>query len=186
MTHAAIILAGGRARRLGGASKPDLEVGGRTLLERSLDAAAGASTVVVVGPVAPRDGVIVTREDPPGGGPVAGLAAGLASLGELDGDVLVLACDMPQVGEAVPALLAAASSARDGAWLVDKDGREQPLAAVYRADSLRAALAGLKPDGASMRQLITDLSMADVSDERAASRDIDTWDDLDHHRKEQS
>ncbi|WNM25450.1 molybdenum cofactor guanylyltransferase [Demequina capsici] len=185
MTLAAIILAGGRARRLGGASKPDLEVDGRTLLDLTLEAAAAASTIVVVGPVDVPPGVMVTREDPPGGGPVAGIAAGLDVVGERSGDVLVLACDMPRIGRAVPELVEAAASAPDGAWLVDGEGREQPLAAVYRIASLRGALADLHPDGASMRQLISDLVMADVPDDGAASRDVDTWDDLDHHRKEQ-
>lgn len=79
----AVVLAGGAARRLGGASKPDLIVGGSTLLDLALGACAttGARPVVVVGPPhLAGDGVIVTREDPPGGGPVAGLEAGLAAL----------------------------------------------------------------------------------------------------------
>ena len=79
----AVILAGGRASRLGGASKPDVRVGGRRLLERVLAAtvAAGVRRTVVVGPsglVAPP--VLSALEDPPFGGPVAGIAAGLAAL----------------------------------------------------------------------------------------------------------
>jgi molybdopterin-guanine dinucleotide biosynthesis protein A len=46
----AVILAGGRARRLGGADKPGLTVGGRTLAEAVLSAVAGAAMVIVVGP----------------------------------------------------------------------------------------------------------------------------------------
>lgn len=79
----AIILAGGRAGRLGGASKPDLVVGGRRLLETAIEAArsAGCRSIVVVGPPSlEAPGCLVVREDPPFGGPVAGLAAGLAAL----------------------------------------------------------------------------------------------------------
>ena len=62
-----IVLAGGRARRLGGQDKPDLVVGGSTLLAAVLGAggSAGAAPVIVVGP--PRaglDGIRVVREEP--------------------------------------------------------------------------------------------------------------------------
>jgi molybdopterin-guanine dinucleotide biosynthesis protein A len=52
---AAIVLAGGRAARLGGADKPGLVVGTRTLLAAVVSAAAeaGAGQVVVVGPARP-------------------------------------------------------------------------------------------------------------------------------------
>jgi len=54
---AAIILTGGRARRLGGTSKPDLVVDGRTLLATTIAAcqAQGARLVVTVGPDNGRD-----------------------------------------------------------------------------------------------------------------------------------
>ncbi|WP_173921366.1 molybdenum cofactor guanylyltransferase [Agromyces sp. Marseille-P2726] len=86
----AIILAGGRAERLGGASKPDLVVGGRSLLSIAIDAArtVGCARIIVVGPSeldAP--GCTVVREDPPFGGPVAAVAAGLAALGVPGGRV---------------------------------------------------------------------------------------------------
>ncbi|MEL3949629.1 NTP transferase domain-containing protein, partial [Streptomyces sp. LNU-CPARS28] len=44
----AVVLAGGRAARLGGADKPGVRVGGRALLDRVLAACAGAGTTVVV------------------------------------------------------------------------------------------------------------------------------------------
>ncbi|WP_263167868.1 DUF6457 domain-containing protein [Streptomyces sp. SCSIO ZS0520] len=77
----AVILAGGGARRLGGADKPGLRVGGRRLLDRVLTACADAERTVVV--AAPRPTVRPvhwTREEPPGSGPVAALAAGLRAL----------------------------------------------------------------------------------------------------------
>ncbi|MCV7084044.1 NTP transferase domain-containing protein [Mycolicibacterium insubricum] len=75
MRFDAIVLAGGRARRLDGADKPNLLVGGRRLIDVALDAVAGAAHIVVVGPS--RDlpeAVIQTREDPPFAGPAAAVA----------------------------------------------------------------------------------------------------------------
>ncbi|WP_165840672.1 NTP transferase domain-containing protein, partial [Streptomyces scopuliridis] len=45
----AIVLAGGAAKRLGGADKPGVRVGGRSLLDRVLAACEGAARTVVVG-----------------------------------------------------------------------------------------------------------------------------------------
>ena len=67
----AIILAGGRARRLGGRDKPGEIVGGVPLIERVASAVPYAERLIVVGEpraLAGRDAVF-TREHPPGGGP---------------------------------------------------------------------------------------------------------------------
>ncbi|MET7461892.1 NTP transferase domain-containing protein [Nonomuraea sp. NPDC005501] len=88
-----VVLAGGEARRLGGADKPGLVVGGRTLLERVVAAVPGAGRVVVVGPERELPGVVFTREDPPGGGPVPALRAGLREV--TAPRVVLLAADLP-------------------------------------------------------------------------------------------
>lgn len=189
----AIILAGGRAERLGGASKPDLVVGGRSLLSTAIEAAraAGCARIIVVGPPeldAP--GCTVVREDPPFGGPVAAVAAGLAALDAAAGrvgDVLVLACDMPDAADAVRRLRAAlpGADAGDGVCLVDGDGRRQWLAAIYSRSSLERALGELDAQsgvaGASMRRLAASLELASVAD-GGSTHDIDTWSDLERAR----
>lgn len=200
----AIILTGGRARRLGGVDKASVRIGDATLLEHALEAVSGSDDIVVVGPTVPGlEGIRFAREDPPGGGPVAGITAGLAALAGETNRVLVLACDMPHVAQAVPVLLeatvwmdaargaTAASDSRedrapgaDGAWGVDDDGRAQPLCAVYRRDALHRALDALgEPAGSSMRALSGGLEMTDVPIGRAA-RDADTWDDVKALREE--
>ncbi|MET9952285.1 DUF6457 domain-containing protein [Streptomyces sp. NPDC006339] len=79
----ALVLAGGAARRLGGADKPAVRVGGRPLLDRVLAGCRDARrTVVVADPRPTARPVEWTRESPPGGGPVAALAAGLRHLAE--------------------------------------------------------------------------------------------------------
>ena len=174
----AIIVAGGAGSRLGGASKPDLDVGGTRLLDRALAAVAGAAAVVVVGGPR-REGVPWTVEDPPGSGPAAGLAAGLAALAA-DGRVpsavtVVLGVDTPLAGAAVPALAAAADGGR-GAWLVDAEGFAQPLLAAYPTAGL-AARCGGSHVGVSLRRLVDGLPMGEVADVDGVARDLDTWDD---------
>ena len=95
-----VILAGGRGSRLGGQDKAALVVGGRSLVERLLRDVDLGGTVVVVGrtplPPAP-DGrtVLQTLEDPPDGGPVAGIAAGLDALSDVPTEwVAVAAVDV--------------------------------------------------------------------------------------------
>jgi len=174
----AIVLAGGRARRLGGAAKPQLTVGGRTLLDAAVAAVAGAGRIVVVGPEQPVTGSVTwRREDPPGGGPVAALAAGLpATTAPV---VVVLAGDLPAIAPAVPHLIAALPP--DGAAvLTDGEGRANYLAAAWRRSTLVAALAVVGPAaGAPMRAVIAAAPrVVPVPDAGGWGRDCDTWDEL--------
>lgn len=182
----ALVLAGGQGLRLGGVVKADVLLGGRTLLDRALDATADARRVVVVGPPAlARPGVGTTLEDPPAGGPAAGVAAGLRALDAagppLADRVLVLACDMPLAGAAVPALreLLDADASADGAVLVDDEGHAQSLAAVYRSAPLRAAVGAREADGGvhgcSVRRLVAGLRLIGLPGSAEAARDADTW-----------
>ncbi|MBT2404063.1 MULTISPECIES: NTP transferase domain-containing protein [unclassified Streptomyces] len=184
MSYDAIVLAGGAARRLGGADKPALPVGGRPLLDRVLDACADARTTVVVGGRRPTARPVRwTREDPPGGGPVAAVDAGLRqSTAPL---VLVLSADLPFLDrDTVQALLTAPGPADDGAMLQDADGRDQPLVAAYRAEPLRREIALLATEhgtlgGLPLRALTAELGLARVTGAAAlASFDCDTWEDL--------
>ncbi|MGZ4699436.1 MAG: molybdenum cofactor guanylyltransferase, partial [Oryzihumus sp.] len=94
----AVVLAGGTAARMGGIDKASIEVDGVTLLERSLAATASAVEVVVVGTEVPTSRPVTwTREDPAGGGPAAGLLAGLDRFLRPPDLVCVLAVDTPRV-----------------------------------------------------------------------------------------
>jgi molybdopterin-guanine dinucleotide biosynthesis protein A len=138
--YTAVVLAGGRAARLGGRAKPQIEVGGRTMLTAVLEAVVDARRRVVVGPRQPvQDDVVVVREEPPGGGPVAALRAGLA---EVPTEVVaVLAGDLPFLTSAVVTDLRERLDG-DGVLVVDEGGREQWLLGVWRTEALRAAAAG--------------------------------------------
>jgi molybdopterin-guanine dinucleotide biosynthesis protein A len=181
-----VVLAGGDSRRLG-RDKLAVELAGRPVLDHLLDgvrAVAADVPVVAVGPSRPT-GVPVTwvREQPAGGGPVAGLARALDVRPSDDALVAVLAGDQPFAGEGLAALLAACGP--DGAsdpdvegWLgVDADGREQPLLAVYRCGALRRAI-GAWPSGRSVRSVVRDLRVAGVGVPALATLDVDTEDDV--------
>ncbi len=172
-----MILAGGAARRMGGIDKAEVMLGEARLLDRALEAVAGADRVVVVGPRRPApDGVLWTREEPPGGGPVPALAAGLA---HVSADVVVvLAVDMPFVDEAVVDRLLAALESVEGAVLTDAVGRDQPLAGAYRTGPLLGRLDALpQHPGASVGDVVGALSLTRVP-AAAAALDCDTWDDV--------
>ncbi|MDX6314689.1 MAG: hypothetical protein QOF44_4153 [Streptomyces sp.] len=189
MKHAAydaVVLAGGAARRLGGADKPGLPVAGRALIDRVLDACAGAGTTVVVGPRRPTTRpVLWSREDPPGGGPLAALGAGLR--GVTAEYVLLLAADLPFLTRTTAdALLTelSAGPSDEGVVLTDPDGRDQPLAAAYRTEALRRELALIATEhggvaGLPLRLLTHQLALRRLPDPTGnASFDCDTWDDL--------
>lgn len=176
-TWDAIILGGGAGERLGGVVKSDLVLGERSLLDLARAAVTGAEETVIVG--GPRqDGALWAVEDPPGGGPAAGVLAGLRALAvgrDPASWTVVLAVDTPGAAQAVPALLAA--RAEDGAWLVEADGRHQPLLAVYRT----AAFAhNGEVHGAPMRTLVNGFRMVAVVDSWRSARDVDTWDDVEY------
>jgi molybdopterin-guanine dinucleotide biosynthesis protein A len=180
----AVVLTGGTARRMGGADKAALQVDGVSLLERSLAATVSAREVVVVGAeVATSRPVTWTAEEPPSGGPAAAVLAGLDAL-RLDPElVVVLAVDMPRVTAATVARLVWAAEADptvDGAVLLDREGRRQPLAASYRRTALvaaRPARPGLE-HGLPMRRLVGALRLADVPAVGDEGMDVDTWADL--------
>lgn len=179
----AVVLAGGRGSRLGGVSKADLVVGGERLLDQVLRAASGARTTVVVGDVAVPPGVALTREDPPGTGPAAGLAAGLTAVPQPAPWTLVLACDLPDAPAAVGALLAGASDEEgvDGWCLRGDAGQLEWLLGLYRSDALRRARDAYGDcRNRSVRGMLAPLSLAAVDPGPASTDDLDTW--ADHAR----
>ncbi|HET6651364.1 MAG TPA: NTP transferase domain-containing protein [Nocardioides sp.] len=180
----AVVLAGGTAARMGGVDKASIELDGVTLLERALAATLPAVEVVVVGAEVPTSRPVTwTREDPVGGGPAAGLLAGLDRFARPPDLVCALAVDMPKVNAGTVARLTwavEADPASDGAVLVDPGGRRQPLAAVYRVSSLQAARPVSRQDehGLAVRRLVDGLDLADVAAVGDEARDIDSWTDL--------
>ena len=173
--YAAVVLAGGRAARLGGRAKPQLQVGGRTMLATVLDAVADARPRVVVGPPQPvADGVVLVREQPPGGGPVAAMRTGVAAV---DTDVVaVLAGDLPFVTASLVRELRARLT-DDGVLVTDDAGRDQYLLGVWRAAPLRRVLAGAQGP-VPVRRVVAALSVTRYRPGRAPGTPA-PWTDCD-------
>lgn len=174
-----VVLAGGTGARLGGADKASIEVGGRTLLDRALEAMIDVGEVVVVGDPVPTDRpVTFVREDPVGGGPAAALLAGLRAFAVRPAWVAVLAVDMPGVSPETFRRLGR-GQARDGAVLVDGDGRRQTLCAVYVTDALEANRPAYEEEhGLPLHRLLAGLELADVPATGIEARDVDSWEDV--------
>jgi len=178
---AAVVLAGGRARRLGGVDKPALSVGDRTLLDGVLAACDGAEPIVVVGPPRPTARpVLWEREEPSHGGPLAALAAGLRAVPAGVEVTALLAADLPNLTRGtLRRLHEALGEDRDGALLVDAAGLRQWLCGVWRTEAVRAALAAAgDPTDRPVRALLGRLDAAEVAAEPGEAFDVDTPDDL--------
>jgi molybdopterin-guanine dinucleotide biosynthesis protein A len=187
----AIVLAGGRATRLGGTSKAAISLDGRSLLEHTLESLSRARRIVVVGDeadilrAAPGANILIAREYPIFAGPAAAIAAGVSAL-ETDTAsdfTVVLACDMPAVGGAIDALLAVVQNHTTGVVAVSGDGRAQPLVGAYSTPELAKCVARHRDDGdlanLSVRVLLSGLDATLVRVPEGATDDVDTWADAD-------
>ena len=178
-----VVLAGGRSRRFG-SDKLEADLDGRSLLDATLASVPAALPVVVVGPERPvRRSVRFAREEPPGGGPTAGLVAGLTAA--LDGGaetISTLPGDAPAAGSAVPVLLAALGP-DDLVVAHGADGQVFPLQLGCTAAGARRVVEAAGPTGgagASVRRLLESLvpPPGRVVLEPLALADVDTRADL--------
>jgi molybdopterin-guanine dinucleotide biosynthesis protein A len=171
-----------------GSHKPSLVVGGLPMVARVLTAARPRPVLVVGRSDDVPDGIPVVAEDPPGGGPVAAIAAGLGHLRRPTDVVVVLAADLPFVTSAhLDRLVSAALDQPAGsgpAVTADVDGRLNWLCSAWRHGVLDAAIAHLgDPAGRSMRDLVAGLRPVEVADPDHVADDVDTPDDLEDARR---
>ena len=175
-----VVLAGGSSRRFG-SDKLAALLDGRPVLDHCLAGVPSGWELVVVGPerAVPVPATFV-RESPPGGGPLAGVAAGLAVVTT---DVVCLAPgDTPRAGEVLLGLVGVlvADPTVAAAVHVDGGGRPNPLLAGYRTEALRRAMPS-DADGLPARTLLS-IPRREV---RAPFevRDVDTPEDLESARR---
>jgi molybdopterin-guanine dinucleotide biosynthesis protein A len=184
---AAIVLAGGQARRFG-SDKLAADVDGRSLLEIALDGLPDDWRVAVVGPRRRllRE-VAFLREDPPGGGPAAGLITGLIwALATGVESITTLPGDATGGGRAAVLLRAAlAGQEPDAVVGVDGSGRDQVLQLALRPSAARLLVELAGPERGhdqSVRRLVTRLSPTRLALPDDLCADIDTVDQLRHFR----
>lgn len=176
--YAAIIVAGGRGSRMGGADKASLRVGGQRLLDRLRSYLPYGTPSVVVSPH--WLGTPQVCETPLYGGPTAGIAAGYRFLAQgllakhsWHALVAVVAVDAPESPLAIPKLI---DGLGEHSVAVAATGDQiQPLCAVWRVDALGRALSRLgRVHNRSARSLLhaaDSISLVQVGEE---VRDYDT------------
>lgn len=194
MNKGAIVLCGGKSSRMG-RDKATLPFGPELMLQRVvrlISQVVDPMSIVVVAaidqqlPELPK-GVIVTRDERPGRGPLEGIAAGLrATPGSVDA-VYATSCDVPLL---VPAFVSQMFDRLDENEIaVPFDGQyHHPLASVYRPRILSVIEALLESDRLRPRFLFDQVPTAEVSveDLRTVDSTLSTLMNLNHPEDYQS
>ena len=164
-----IILAGGRSSRFG-SDKLAIEIDGRAMLQRAVDAVAVVAPRIVVvlapdadppPPSALDDRLDIVHDKVPFLGPLAGLAAGLDAV--RTSIALVAAGDMPRMVPAVLQRLASTVGANRHAVNLEVPRRMQSLPMAISVDVARVAVAALlRGEERSLRALLRDLSASSI------------------------
>lgn len=183
----ALILAGGRATRLGGVVKHELVVDGQTIFARQVAVLAPRVAEILVS--SPRDvaGYRTIRDVHEGIGPLAGIAAGLAAC--RTPWLLVVAGDMPFItGALIDRLIDRARASIDphAADSVDAigiriDGLPEPLLCVLHTRTLPIVERRIAARDYKASRFLTDeeLRIDWIEDaDRAALRNVNTPEDL--------
>ncbi len=151
----ALILAGGKATRLGGVDKRELVVDGRTIFARQCEVLAPRVAEILVSSPREVPGYRTVADAVPGAGPLAGIAAGLAAAATPW--LLVVAGDMPYVsGALIELVLAHAGDGVDAVGIRIGDLPE-PLLCLLRVAAARPVVAA-RLAGARLKasRLLTD------------------------------
>lgn len=183
----AVVLAGGGSHRMG-RPKAFLEVGGKELLQRAIEATRGCPELVLavdepgacsaalarygwveeaaIGPSVRRfrqggRRARIVVDPQPGLGPLAGLASGLSAVASPV--CWVVSCDLPFLEPALGALLVSLLGEEDAA-VPSVGGRLQPLCAVYRRETVGTANELLAGGGRSAHALLDELAVRAVEE----------------------
>jgi molybdopterin-guanine dinucleotide biosynthesis protein A len=156
-----LVLAGGRGGRLG-RTKGDLIVRGRALAARAAEVLRPLCDTLFVSVAAgmanPAPGCEAIEDPPPAGrGPLAGIDAAFRRCGEVE--LLVLACDYPNVEtELLERIVDAAGAGDDVVLPIDTDGRAHPLVALWRQGSASAVSRAVGQGKLTVHALLDGLS----------------------------
>ncbi|WP_165241776.1 molybdenum cofactor guanylyltransferase [Corynebacterium lizhenjunii] len=176
-----IVLAGGRNTRMKGTDKAAITVGGERFIDRLYRQLPAHALPIAV---TPRDiGHPRVCEQPPFGGPVAGIAAGAAYLARHPevSTIAVLSADAPDSPRTLPALQAALDAAGCSADVAVCAEAEHlhPLCALWHAAALHCALQQLgDPRDVSAKRLLSLARGQVVVPDCDFARDYDTPTDV--------
>ena len=171
----AAILAGGRARRFGGADKASLPIGRARIIDRQLAAlSAVADDIRIVASDGDRYaglGVRVIADAISGAGPLGGLYSALLDASR--DRVFILACDLPFVTAALFERLATESgTGQEVDAVVPRSARGlEPLCALYMTRCAGAARARIERGDLKVADLLADLRVRELGPESLAPYD---------------
>jgi molybdopterin-guanine dinucleotide biosynthesis protein A len=183
----ALILAGGRATRMGGIDKTALVVDGETIFERQLRVLAPRAAEILISVGAQDNAVFAANprlrtvtDTVIGAGPLAGVLAGLEAC--TTPWMLVVAGDMPHLsGDLIDRMVAVATGDIDAVG-IRIDGLPEPLFCLLRVSAARPAIERRFAEGKrKASELLTSsgLRVAWLEGiDRAALTNINTPDDL--------
>jgi len=172
---AAIVFAGGLGTRLGNTKKALLQIGGKAVVERVLDAVRPlASELVVVDnddSLAHLPGVRIVPDSETRAGVLVALESGLSAVqSEL---CIVLACDMPFVNSALLQWMVEQADQQDVVIPV-VEGQMDPMHAVYRrAVCLQAIRGALARNEKRMISYLADVRVREVMEPELRAIDPD-------------
>lgn len=121
MSWTGVVLAGGRSRRFGGVDKTRLPLGGRTLLQRTVDVLTPLTAATLVVGAAPMAGVVTVADRYPGAGPLGGILTALVTIDS--SHALILAADLPFISAALLRDVQRAGADAAAAMVQHPDGR---------------------------------------------------------------
>lgn len=153
MLWSAVLLAGGKSSRMG-RDKAFLEIDGQPLWRRQADLLAriAPEQLMISGPRRPEWGALaVVPDEQAHAGPLAGVAATLRKC--QTPHLVVLAVDLPRMTSDYLRSLLQLCTAESGV-VPSRDGRFEPLAAVYPTACLSLIDAALRRNDYSMQNLV--------------------------------
>ncbi|MEQ8389686.1 MAG: molybdenum cofactor guanylyltransferase MobA [Thalassospira sp.] len=166
---AALILAGGEGRRMGG-NKPFREVGGKTLLTRVIDVAQVQCDDVMISSNEDADvfkayGLPVVADKPQAGqGPLGGILGGLDALPEDTAWLVTFPVDCPIVPvDMVKRLLIAAQDANVKAAFASHADRDHYLSSIWHRDVAHVIVEKLADDDRRVGSALRAMEAASVT-----------------------
>lgn len=185
MTYSAIILAGGKGKRMGYQEKSLIDINGKPLIKYVTDRLENVVDEIIISVRDSTQGELLRKLLPghtyaydayENTGPLAGILSGLTLCrNEI---CFITACDMPFINENVVTMLFRMNNDHDAVIPRHEDGLIEPLHAVYRCESMireteKAIKAGEKIILAPIFKLC--VNYVDMNDIRKIDRDLKTF-----------